>query len=335
MIRCAIWIRGILLGLFVCSLQPSLAAADETIHDGNPERNRPATDVAEESGGDPSLKMRAAAKLMLEELAQKHGYQVDQNHGVARVEPPFPELRAKYFEVGHPTSARQVKTPPIAMVFHWDGTTLQNQERIYGEPYSLSAILERTLPVYAQDIEGPDEILNESIPGDWVIREGATQDQVLNDFAAILQKQLGMQLRLMFAKRVRTVYVARGKYQFTAIAREEGEKPPKYPRSKTFDPIEIYGEKRVSDESWGGGVGDLKELLGDVGRWIKVPMIDEVAEPPSKSITWHFHDTQDEKGNAVDNRNPDLVLKNLTAQTGIAFKKEYRAIRRLIVERIE
>ncbi|WP_010588075.1 hypothetical protein [Schlesneria paludicola] len=344
MIRINLSIRRVLFGLSLaaCFLssqitpaaEPDAASTSVPEEKGRDEKNPPA-DPAKKSSTNRLREIRDSSASILEELVEKHGYRLDENQVIARVVPPFPELRATYYKVGHPGQAKAIQRPPNAMTFFWDGKRLKGWGMTFGEPYNLVGILDSALKIKKQDIEGPEDVINKPIPGDWVIRPEASEEQVLKELEAILQRQLELPVRLAFAKRVRTVYVARGKYQFTAVDLEDAETDQKTQKKSKSDRIEIYGEKLGPTDLGGGGAGDLKELLGWVGRWIEVPLIDEVEERPSEDVVWHLNDMQDKRGNPLDNRNPELVLKNLTAQTGLTFKKEYRAIRRLIVEPIE
>lgn len=335
--------RGVRFALLVltCCLTPLFAPGAETDTESTLASDEKRKDEkASPAGDEDSAKKADADRLLtpasiLVELAEKHGYRLDDNRVIGRVATPFPELRATYYKVGHPGQARAIQRPPNAMTFFWDGKKLKGWGMTFGEPYNVVGVLDSALKIKKQDIEGPDEVLKKPLAGDWVIRPEASEEKVLNDLEEILQKELELPVRLLFAKRVRTVYVARGKYQFNPVDLEGAEVDPKTQQKKKSDRVEVYGEKLGPSDLGGGGAGDLAEFLGWVGRWIEIPIIDEVPERPSMDLVWHLNDTQDKQGNELDNRNPELVLKNMTAQTGLTFTKEYRAIRRLIVEPIE
>lgn len=119
----------------------------------------------------------------------------------------------------------------------------------------------------------------------------------------------------------RDVYVAHGAYGFKPINAER-------PR------IEIFGEQLTS--GGGGGSGSFTEFLNWVGMWIDQPIVNDVDMPVKERITWHYNLVagplvkEEERRLAKD---PQLVLKYVTEQTEIAFTKEKRKVRLLVVER--
>lgn len=66
--------------------------------------------------------------------------------------------------------------------------------------------------------------------------------------------------------------------------------------------------------------------------WIEQPVISDVNTPPKERISWHYNlnspFTDEERLKA---KNPELVLKHITEQTGITFKREQRKVRALVL----
>ena len=234
---------------------------------------------AEKPGGLDEIR-RAAAPL-LAQMTSEHGYGLDRDQVVRRIAPPFPEVRATYYKVGHPWQAKAVQKPADAMAFFWEGEKLKQWGMAFGAAYKMTDIIDYALQIKPPEIEGPKEFLERRLKGDWVIRSGVAEEQFLKEFETILQKEFNLPVQLAFAKRVRTVYVASGKYKFTPVIRDDDDEETNEKADAKNERIEIYGSELNDPSRGGGGGGELKEFLAWVGRWIEVSIIDEVSEPPS------------------------------------------------------
>ncbi len=309
-------------------------AANEPSHDKQapPRDADKATQKSKKKSGKDLLdEIHRASAPLLAEMAEKHGYRLEPDQVLRRIAPPFPELRAAYYLAGHPSQAKSIPRPPDAMTFLGDGESVKNWGLKFGSGYSLVDVIDAALKIKSQDIEGPAEVLNKRLEGDWVMRPGASDEKVLQELESILQKQFDQPVRLSIAKRVRTVYVARGKYQFTALNNGSNNPAKDAKTPERIDEIEIY-ENSLSPNG-GGGSGDFKEFLEWVGRWIDMTIIDEVSDPPDRDVCWHLNEGDiADRGNKRDR---ELVLKHVAAQTGLTFQKELRVIRRVLVEPIE
>ena len=290
-------------------------------------------DESSTGGRNLLLEIQRAAAPLLAEMAAKHGYGLEPEQALRRISPPFPEIRSTYYKVGHPWQAKQIKQPANAMTFFWDGEKLTQWGMIFGNGYRLTDVIDNALKIKPPDIEGHEDFLERRLEGDWVIRSGITEEQLLKELQTILQKEFNLPARLMFAKRVRTVFVARGKYQYVPVVRDENGKAAVKTQNEPFDQIEIYGAKLGDPALGGGGSGEFKDFLAWTGRWIQVSIINEVTESPAKEISWH--DNHPEDGNSEANHDPERVLKNISDQTGLTFTKELRVVRRLLVEPLE
>ena len=325
----AVWGVSVLSGLLVPPAE--LAAQGATSEE---QGEKPVAKVPT-NGEDLLRQIREASEPILAEMAEKHGYRMEADQVIRRIAPPFPELRVTYYKVGHPTQARAIRTPADAMVFAWNGERLTGRGMTFGSGYAIAGVIDHALKIKSQDIEGPAEFLSQRLEGDWVIRPDSPEDKVIEQLQTILQKEFHLPVQLAFVKRVRTVYVARGKYEYTPVKREESDPNSTARQPAQIDEIQIYG-KTLGSNGAGGGTGDFKEFLGWVGRWIEMPLINEVKEPPEKQVGWTLNQRSPfTEIEYKEDHDPETVLKNVAAQTGLTFKKEYRAIRRLVIEPLE
>ncbi len=243
------------------------------------------------AGSDLLRDIRRTSAPILATMAKNH-YSLKAGQNLRRVPPPFPPERMEYYRSGHPSQAKAIPGGPSGMVFHDRGGRLSNWGMTFngGDGYSLSGLLDALLGIKKQAVEG-GEVLDKIVPGDWVIRRGAKQDEVLKELETILQQELSLRVRIEWSDVERPVYVVRGTYRFTALdgGRTE-EKLITADRTAITTPIEIYGGALVPNSGAGGGTGQFDELLDWLGRWIDKPIVSEVKEKPAGKFSWHLHE---------------------------------------------
>jgi hypothetical protein len=298
-------------------------------------------DDAEEQGSQMLRDIRAASASILAAMAKDHGYRLEPGQDLCRVAPPFPPIRMEYYRTGHPSQSEAIKDGPSAMVFRLRDGKLRNWGMTFGDSadpgYNLTGVLDALLDIKSQEIDGPRELRDTRLAGDWVIREGAEQEAVVKQLQEILQNEFSIPVKLGFREVEREVYVARGEYELTPLPGQEGKgKLILTDETVTTDEIQIFGTELVPNGGAGGGTGEFEEFLGWLGRWIGKPIVSEVDLKPTNQVSWHLHErspsteqTRDEDHDAI------LVLGNITLQTGLTFTLEKRPVRILFVERSE
>ena len=295
-----------------------------------PRKSKP---TAAANEGPPELRElinRAAPHLAA--LRDKHGYALADDQVLRRVVPPFPDERMEWYRLGNPGQADAIPRGPDAIFFRWERGGLVNNGMQFGGE-DVQGLLESVAGIYPQDIEGPLELRKKEVPGDWIVRAGASNAKLVAELQEILNRELSLGIRLRFDKVERDVYVARGDYKFTPLpGQPKVDKTQLVDRLALTDPIQVFGAELVPDSGYGGGMGNFTEFCEWVGRWVGAPLVNEAAGVP-REITWSLHGhspfTKEEDRQA---RDPELVLENITKQTGLSFTKETRAIDVLIVE---
>ena len=269
---------------------------------------------------------------ILATLAKDNGYSLASGEYLRRVPPPFPAKRTELYRQGFGPRRDGFPRGPIMNVFQWNRQKLEfksahvaggpDWETLANDGESLKAILS-SLGVQLQRIEGNDQILDQKIPGDWVIRSGTTNDQVVKQLDAILRKELSLLIRMEFREVKRQVYVMEGTYRFTPVPGEE----------KTTNEIQVYSQELIPNSGAGGGSGTFTEFLNALSNWISTPLVSEIKTPPAGKVAWSFHARGEfTKEMFAEDREPAAVLANITAQTGLTFRKDEKPIRVLFVE---
>jgi beta-lactamase regulating signal transducer with metallopeptidase domain len=317
--------------------EPPAPTEQKPATEPNPKSSAP----AKEQGADDPREIQRKEAPLLAAMAKEGGYKLDEKQNLRRVAPPFPAIRKEWFRVGNPSLAQQTPAGPTTVVFRWSNDRLTNRETtitysgqdplVNGD--SLSGLLDVLLEIKKIDVEGPRELLDKPITGDWVVRKGATDEQVVNELSAILRKKLALPVRLEFRTVERPVYVAEGVYRHKPVpgGRDKGT-AIRADKTITTDVIEIFGKELVPNVVGGSG-GKFQTFLDWLGNWIGTPIVSDVKEPPRDELSWTLHGRFVGKEINAEDRDPALVLANITAQTALSFRKETRRVRILFVSR--
>jgi beta-lactamase regulating signal transducer with metallopeptidase domain len=320
------------------------APADKPANDSAPPDTidqKPSAAPKVQDSDELAERKRKAAPL-LATMAKEHGYSLEANQSLRRIAPPFPAIRLEWYRVANPEQARAIPRGPNAMVFRWSKDRLANQEVImtYSGPdplvngNSLTGLLDTLLGIKGINIDGPRELLDKQISGDWVVRKGATDEKVVSELTAILRKQLALRVRLEIRTVERPVYVAEGIYRHKPVpGGRDKDTISRDDKTITVDTIEIFGKELVHNIV-GGSAGTFPTFLDWLGNWIGTPIVFDVKEPPKGELSWLMHGRWDDREIRAEDRDPKLVLANITAQTGLSFRKDTRPVRILFVSRM-
>jgi hypothetical protein len=192
----------------------------------------------------------------------------------------------------------------------------------FGAGDDLLNLLKLLADIYPHEIEGDKELLKSSqIRGDWILREGTPKKVAVADFERILNKEGNLHVRLRLRDVERKVIVATGEFKFHRL-------PSPLPGQNV---VFLYDKK---PETHGGGSGDFKKFIKDMGLFIGTRIVSDLKSQPKDDFVWYFGDSMPnpllEK---VNDRDPANVLKHVTEQTGVTFKEETRVVPVLFVER--
>jgi RNA polymerase sigma factor (sigma-70 family) len=205
---------------------------------------------------------------------------------------------------------KSMSQPPDYIGFVQDQNGLKGVEAYgyVGSRNELQQVLRSILRFKRYELEGPDELLRLPVNGDWTFREGASRESLLTTLEEVLKKATGRTIHFQKQTVERDVVVVRGNYTAGKGAT-----------------IHIFAEK--SEDSAGGGSGDLQSVLDHIGDHLNVQLINETSAQPQEMINWRYH--QDSSSLRMGKRRAELmskVLQNLAAQTGLSFHEERRTI---------
>jgi RNA polymerase sigma factor (sigma-70 family) len=242
-------------------------------------------------------------------------YKLKDGEDLRYIATPYIAERTESFATALPAAFRINPTPPdFSVIKQSDQGALKWDSFAFGsKQHALRYILDETLGFWQYEVEAPEELLNLNLPGDWTVREGVNRETLLAALEPILFQATGR--RVHFEKRTeeREVIVARG-------------------LAKRVAKIQMYAEKPDGKDGMPGTqTGNLNHILNQVGRQLDIPMVNEAQTKPPNGDSFeielnlfpnsHYSTMGDRRAELTD-----LVLKNLTAQTGLTFTREQRAV---------
>jgi RNA polymerase sigma factor (sigma-70 family) len=270
----------------------------------------PAKDAAPEKSGDDEF-----TKL----------YALPDGAVLKRVAPPFADARLAYYRKHHASQATAIPEGPTNMFFRWKDGKLSNWGMSFGgSASSVPTIAEVLAGIYPQDIDGDGALLEEPVPGDFIVREGAPAEKVVARLDEILRKECALPVKLTLREVERDVFVVKGRWKSAPVeGRKENE-------------VELYGKQLVPNSGAGGGTDDFAGFLKAAGSFMGRRLVSEVEAPPRGKVSWYNNlrspFTAEQR---LEDTDPERVLKHLTEQTGLTFKEDRRKVRILFVERAE
>lgn len=242
-------------------------------------------------------------------------YSLKDHELLRRIAPPFIPEREQYYLQMHRGRAQAVPESPDYFAFHWDGRLRNWGLGFTGAKRPLRAVLRHSLGMKAYEFEGPKDLLEIQLPGDWVVRRGASQAAKLAALERIIREGTGRDIRFQMREVVREVLVARGRYLFH---RQAGAHPERG--------VHVYAEILDPDEASGSGFGDPAKFFKRLADRLNVRIVG-LTKPHDGWVSWYFH--HDSYHMRMGQRRQELtqkVLDNVSRQTSLRFSWERRKV---------
>jgi hypothetical protein len=248
-------------------------------------------------------------------------YRLDEKESLKRIAPPFIPQRGPYLVREKLDLASGSEDAPQSTIclFQWDGQ-LRRKAFLAGSGFlPLSLILEAVCGLDSYEYDGPNALLELQLPGDWIVRQGATKEELLHDLQGIIEDETGRPIIFAEDEIECRVIRAAGQYR-RARADADGDRL----RVLAGD----SGTARSQPD--GGGAGRMADFLAELANRIGMPVIDDTLSS-SIQLQW----THDKSSRLRDLRgDPDLYARQLAAlvnslaqQTGLTFTIETGAVR--------
>jgi len=271
----------------------------------------------------------------------RKAYGLKDGEVLRRVPPPYPKCRAEYFRdltrAAYKRSKLEVPEEEANRdysdhftKFGWaDGWAVDRLRAciVPVEPEvggTLLQVATMTTGFPHTRVEGDDALLEQKVTGDFVVRAGADPEKVAAALEKVLRKECERSVSLAIKEVERKAYVLSGKWDAKPLPdRKEHE-------------IEVYGFELTDRAVGGGGTGDLATMVAHTEGFINVPIVLGKIEGAPKRVEWHYNArspfTEAQRAQDTD---PESVMRNLAAQTGLTVVSEKRAIKVLVVRKGE
>jgi hypothetical protein len=258
------------------------------------------------------------------EFREKYG--LKEGEHVKRIAPPYPSCRSDFL-------TDQIKgtfdpTKFGANVLGWKdgwapgklGLHVYAVKPEQGIP--IDRLIDLAAGIPATRIEGLEKLLVTKATGDFVVRDGATPDQIVTQLETILKRECGLAASFQLKDAEQEVFVLEGKYEAKPL---DGRKK---------NEIEVYAQHLADRKFVGGGTtGTFEEFLAHLERHVRVPVLAGKIEGLPKNVRWHYNVRENGNGKtSAEDTNAATVLDNIASQTGLTVKTEKKKVRVLVVE---
>ncbi|MHC4476351.1 MAG: HEAT repeat domain-containing protein, partial [Planctomycetota bacterium] len=240
-------------------------------------------------------------------------YRLDDGQILKRIAPPFIPERAEYYRHEHSGQASAIAEPPDYFTFHWDAALVNWGLGFTGGERPLEAVLKHNLSMGRDAFEGPEELLEIDVQGDWIVRKDSSMEQRLEALEKILEDETGRGIRFIKRRIEREVIVAGGRYRFRGL-----------PGKGRNDVVYMYSDIFDIDSGGGGGTAkSVSEFLAALANRVGVPVIDRTESSGDNTIVYDHHRSS-YLGKVTDEleraKKLEMLLANLTKQTDLQFK---------------
>ncbi len=216
----------------------------------------------------------------------------------------------------------------------WDTVTLvtgKDSPDIMIDPESIDRPL---LSVEKTTINSAEVRGKPSLTGDFVTRKDAPLAKLVPQLEKILREECELDVRLTLKLEEQPVYVVSGlfkpnppawrtKGQLDVYASEEALNK-EYDDS---DPNGAHRKEKFATVTSSQSSGTPSDFVRSVGSRLQVRMVWDTPLPSKPKVSWIDHTfRKPTEEQAADDRDPKTVLANVSAQTGLVFKKKVRKV---------
>ena len=193
---------------------------------------------------------------------------------------------------------------------------------VAAETLARTDVLGFVLKFRRGEFDGTAELLAMPVPGDWIVRQGASKDNELKALETILVDELKSRSISRRARSSGRSSSPRADISSTRLGTSQMSVPSTWPRSAP------------SDQGGGGGSGSLKEMLDWLGDRVGRLVIDDTGTP-NEMIQWHDHLASQTNEIAADTEAGRELLKrlleNVSKQTSLTLHQQRRKVKVWII----
>ena len=251
-------------------------------------------------------------------------YFLEDGQVLKRIQPPFIPERKEYYRNEHSHQASLIERAPDFFTFHWDGE-LKNWGMGFGSgKRPLKSVLGSNLSMNQNSYEGPEELLEIDIPGDWIVRTDTSDEQKLKVLEQILAKEIGRNIRFVERTVERKAIVATGSFKYHRL-----------PAAKDDRWILIFSGDFVDERGGGSGTADsVHEFVDAIGNRVNMPVIDQTEPSGQVQIPYrHYRSAYLSRIEDPAEKEEKLIqlLDNISRQTNLQFRVEMQPVEKWFI----
>ena len=253
-------------------------------------------------------------------------YFLEDGKVLKRISPPFIAERKDYYKHEESSQASHIARPPDFFTFHWDGELRKWGMGFGSGKRPLRSVLSSNLSLNKNKYEGPEEFLNIEVPGDWIVRRDASEEQKLKALEEILADEIGRKIRFVKRTVERKSIVAAGSFKYHRL-----------PVAQDDRWILMFSGDFVNEDGGGGGTADsVHEFLQAIGNRVNMPVIDRT-EPLEIQIPYrHYRSAYLSriKDPAEKEKKMIQLLDNISRQTNLQFRVGLQSVEKWFVTEV-
>jgi len=241
------------------------------------------------------------------------------------IAPPFPDCRLEFIRNTPDLSGRDKM--PISMALRVHQKETKGAPGLWGfggggEMNIRTMMWHINFPI--AEVEADRKFLDTRIGGDLVFRQDVPVEKLVPALERILRDECKIAVKLEFREVEREVVVAKGALKVKPL---EG-------RPKNY--IEVFAKEATKGEPSGGGSGDMRRFLSDLGVFVGKRIVSDTLDP-NETVDYGMYVrrplSSDDAIRDAEDHDPKTVLENVAKQTGLTFTTEKRKVRVLFVEK--
>jgi beta-lactamase regulating signal transducer with metallopeptidase domain len=238
-------------------------------------------------------------------------YQLDKDQALRRIAPPFIPERKEYW-----LNEMKMQSEPssLTLMFSWDGTLKRRGIGLVEQMQDLHSILCYILGLKTYEYEGPSELLDLKLPGDWIIRDDVSQEVKLEALEQILTGELGRAIHIEKQTVERQVVVVTGRFEYRDLPEKANDRR-----------VYLYINKLDKPGGGSGGGGtSLIGLLEKTADCANIPVINNTETSNLTNIAYYRHHSARPLRRMESSPQKTELLKtffkNLSQQTELRFE---------------
>ncbi|QEG20543.1 M56 family metallopeptidase [Mariniblastus fucicola] len=262
------------------------------------------------AGRDARSKRELSAEEKRGVIAARELYSLKDGEVLKRIGPPFP-LAQKYVRQMLKLDPDRRRAPQdTSRILEWSENGDISFRHFYrGGVFKVRQLAEQIFQLHSSAIEGDPNLLNAKISGDFVVRAGASREELESAFRKMLETEFQSKMKVETVKVDRPLYVASGSLTLNF---EDGQK-------------EVSVNAGPSEKSYPEMIqsGDVKSFLSSLSEYINCSIAMGEISNDDQKFTWserayglEDHAPEDRFDFRIEN-----VLEIVSQQTGLTFEK--------------